>query len=79
MRGYSTFLAKRCVSITKMISRDFAIDEKGEPVLIEMGVSFGGLNFHQFCNGPVFGDMTEEVLDEFFKNSYTLNSILKSM
>lgn len=72
-------LAKRCISITSMVSWDFAIDEKGAPVLIEMGVSFGGLNFHQICNGPVFGDMTEEVLDEVFKNSFTLNSILKSM
>ena len=72
-------LAKRCVSITRMVSWDFAIDEKGEPILIEMGVSFGGLNFHQICNGPVFGDMTEDVMTEVFNNSYTLNSIIKSM
>ncbi|MBR0492674.1 MAG: hypothetical protein IJJ83_02820 [Muribaculaceae bacterium] len=75
----ATNLARRCVTITSMVSWDFAIDEKGEPVLIEIGTSFGGLNFHQICNGPIFGDMTEEVLDEVFKNSYTLNSILKSI
>ncbi len=72
-------LAKRCVTITKMVSWDFAIDEKGEPILIEMGTSFGGLNFHQICNGPVFGDMTEDVLKEVFENSFTLKSIIKSM
>lgn len=75
----ATHLAKRCISMTRMISWDFAIDEKGDPVLIEIGVSFGGLNFHQICNGPVFGDMTEAVLSEVFKNSYTLNSIIKSL
>ena len=62
-----------------MVSWDFAIDEKGEPILIEMGTSFGGLNFHQICNGPVFGDMTEDVLKEVFENSFTLKSIIKSM
>ncbi len=71
-------LAKRFVTITKMISWDFAIDEKGEPILIEIGVSFGGLNFHQICNGPIFGNMTEDVLNDVFNNSYTLKSIIKS-
>jgi len=75
----ATYLAKRCVSISHMISWDFAIDKGGEPVLIEIGTSFGGLNFHQICNGPIFGDMTEDVLEDVFKNSYTLKSILKSM
>lgn len=75
----ATHLAKRCVTITNMVSWDFAIDEKGEPILIEIGTSFGGLNFHQICNGPVFGDMTEDVLKEVFENSYTLNSIIKSI
>lgn len=74
----ATHLAKRFVPITNMISWDFAIDEKGEPILIEIGVSFGGLNFHQICNGPVFGDLTEDVLKEVFTNSYTLKSIIKS-
>lgn len=75
----ATRLAKRFVSITRMISWDFAIDEKGDPILIEFGVSFGGLNFHQICNGPIFGEMTEEVMKDVFDNSFTLNSIIKSM
>lgn len=75
----ATHLARRCVTISSMISWDFAINEKSEPVLIEIGTSFGGLNFHQICNGPIFGDMTEEVVREVFNNSYTLKSILKSM
>lgn len=74
-----THLAKRFVSITKMISWDMAIDEAGEPLLVEANLSGGGLDAHQICNGPIFGDMTEDVLEDVFKNSYTLNSILKSM
>ena len=77
--GMAIRLAKRFVSITHMISWDFAIDEIGDPILIEFGVSFGGLNFHQICNGPIFGDMTEEVIAEVFKHSFTLNSIIKSL
>ena len=73
-----THLAKRFATISKLISWDIAIDDKGEPLLIEFNVSFGGLNFHQICNGPVFGDMTEEIMKEVFDKSFTLNSIIKS-
>lgn len=74
-----TSLAKRFCIISNLISWDFAIGEDGHPILIEFNVSCGGVNTHQLCNGPIFGDLTEEVLDDVFKNSYTLNSILKSM
>lgn len=74
-----TQLAKRYLSVTKMISWDIALDKDGTPLIIESNLSFNGLNFHQICNGPLFGDMTEDVLKDVFKNSYTLNSILKSM
>ena len=37
------------------------------------------MDFHQLCNGPIFGDMTHNVLKEVFDKSYTLNSIIKSM
>ena len=74
-----THLAKRFVSITKMISWDIAIDEAGQPLLVESNMSGGGLDAHQICNGPLFGDMTEDVMKEVFANSYTLNSILKSI
>ncbi len=72
-------LAKRLSSVTRQISWDFAIDESGQPILIEFNVTWGQLDFHQLCNGPIFGDLTHEVLDEVFQNSYTLKSILKSL
>lgn len=71
-------LAKRFSSLSRLISWDLAIDEFGHPMLIEFNLTFGELDFHQFCNGPIFGDLTEEVLADVFANSYTLNSIIKS-
>lgn len=59
--------ALRFVGLSRLISWDFAIDEDGEPVLIEVNLTYGGVDVHQMSNGPVFGDMTEAVLNEVFK------------
>ena len=74
-----TSLAKRFCSVSRMISWDLAIGEDGHPILIEFNTTWGGLDVHQLSNGPIFGDLTKEVLDDVFKNAYTLNAILKSM
>ena len=74
-----TKLAKRFLSVSKMISWDIAIDKNGNPLLIEFNLSGSGLNFHQICNGPILGDLTNDVLAEVFNNCYTLKSIIKSM
>ena len=50
-----------------IISWDFALNEKAEPVLIEFNVKPQGIDLHQRENGPLFGDMTVKVLDEVFK------------
>ena len=65
-------LVKEChprISNFRLVSWDIAIDEEGEPVLIEANMRKGGINFHQFNNGPLFGEMTERVLDEVLKKS----------
>lgn len=49
-----------------LISWDFAINEALEPVLIEFNLKPQGLDLHQRENGPLFGEMTPEVLDEVF-------------
>lgn len=49
-----------------IISWDFALNEKAEPVLIEFNVKPQGIDLHQRENGPLFGDMTVKVLDEVF-------------
>lgn len=55
----------------RLVSWDIAIDKSGEPVLIEANMRKGGINFHQFNNGPIFAgggypDLTVRVLDEVF-------------
>lgn len=51
----------------RLTSWDIAIDESGDPVLIEANMRKGSINFHQFSNGPLFGDLTEKVLHEVFE------------
>lgn len=59
--------ALRFIGLSRLISWDFAIDENGAPVLIEVNLTYGGVDVHQMSNGPVFGEMTEAVLNEVFK------------
>lgn len=72
-------LAKRFCSVSRLISWDFAVGEDGHPILIEFNIVYGELDFHQLCNGPIFRELTREVLDDVFMNAYSLNCILKSM
>ena len=51
----------------RLMSWDFAIDDEGDPVLIEVNVSYGDLDCHQFNNGPLFGEDTKSIMDEVFK------------
>lgn len=50
----------------RLVSWDIAIDKEGDPVLIEANMRKGSINFHQFNNGPIFGELTNTVLDEVF-------------
>lgn len=68
-------LATRFYGVSRLISWDFAIDKDGEPILIEMNISFGELDFHQLCNGPIFGADTENVLKEVFEKNVTLSDV----
>lgn len=50
----------------RLVSWDIAIDSDGDAMLIEANMRKGGINLHQFDNGPLFGDLTKKVLDEVF-------------
>lgn len=50
----------------RLVSWDMAIDDNGDVLLIEANMRKGGINLHQFDNGPLFGDLTKRVLDEVF-------------
>lgn len=51
----------------RLVSWDIAIDRDGDPILIEANMRKGGINLNQFNNGPLFGDLTDRVLDEVFR------------
>ncbi len=71
-------LAMRMSSISRLVSWDLAINEAGHPVFIECNLTWTGTESLQIPNGPLLGDLTDDVLKEVFANSYTLNSIIKS-
>lgn len=52
----------------QLISWDFAINEDGEVVFIEFNLKNGQLDFHQLTNGPLFGELTDKILEEVFMN-----------
>ena len=59
-------LAGRFCTTSKLLSWDLAVGEDGEPVVIEVNMTFGQVDFHQMCNGPIFGELTGEVLSQVF-------------
>ncbi len=50
----------------RLVSWDMSVDKNGGVVLIEANMRKGGITIHQFNNGPLFGNLTERVLDEVF-------------
>ena len=59
-------IAGRMFTSTRLISWDFAIGTDGEPILIEVNLTYGGLSTHLLSNGPLFGDMTPEILERVY-------------
>ena len=55
-------LAGRMYTTSQLISWDFAVGADGEPVLIEVNLTDGGLSTHLLSNGPLFGDKTPDIL-----------------
>lgn len=50
----------------RLLSWDIALDEQDRPLLLEINMRYGELDFHQLNNGPVFGADTEKILAEVF-------------
>lgn len=65
--AFVTNLAPRFIRFSKLTSWDVAIDQDGLPVLIEVNLSYGQLDYHQFTNGPIFGDLSEEIIKEVLR------------
>ena len=62
-------IAPRFIGVSSLCSWDFAIDINGTPLLIETNMSYGQVDFHQICNGPIFGDYTPEILSLIFNEA----------
>ena len=53
----------------RLISWDFSIDAEENPIFIEWNMK-GDSQLHQYNNGPLYGEKTWEVLDEYFSHVY---------
>ena len=55
------------ISHFRLVGWDIAVSEGGEPILIECNMRKNGIELHQFSNGPLFGDLTDRVMEEVFQ------------
>lgn len=53
----------------RLISWDIAINKDSEPVIIEANLNMGNADIVQPVWGPIFGEYTDMVLEEVFKNN----------
>ena len=61
------YAAPRLSHISKLCSWDLYIDDSDMPRLLEVNLTYGDVQLHQVTNGPIFGDMTPEILNDVFK------------
>jgi len=54
------------LSHSKLISWDIAVGTDGKPILVESNLYCGGIKLLQLNNGPLFGELTQEVLETVF-------------
>ena len=62
-------MVKRChpfMAYHRLISWDIAVDDTGDPVLIEANLCLGGSDDTQCINGPFFGKYNHRILDEVY-------------
>jgi hypothetical protein len=54
----------------RLIGWDIAINNKEEPVIIEANLTMSGMDVIETICGPLFGEYTEKVLNEVFKQKH---------
>ena len=52
----------------RFVGWDFTVDESGEPVMFEFNISSDAQIFQLTCCKPIFGEKTEWVLEDYYKN-----------
>jgi len=58
----------------RILGWDFSVDVNGDPVLIEYN---GAPSLNQISCGPLFGDLTEQVLDEILLNKTNYSAVVE--
>lgn len=56
--------AHKLLSRFEIISWDFAVEKNGEPILIEYNLNYPDVMIYQMNNGPLFGDLTQAILED---------------
>lgn len=46
-----------------LVAWDIALDTDNNPLLVEANLWWPGISYGEICNGPAFGDRTDEVID----------------
>lgn len=49
-----------------LISWDMTVNQHNTPVFIEYNLQYQAINFHQVFNGPLFGELTDDILKDVF-------------
>lgn len=57
------FEAHRRIATCGFVGWDIALDKNNSPVLIEANLWWPSFSYGQVCNGPCFGDRTDEVIE----------------
>lgn len=65
-------------SLCKLIGWDVCINDRNEPVVIEINSSQPGVIGEQLCTGPIFGDRTSEVIEYCAHKMFLYNRSLLS-
>lgn len=69
-------ISPRFMQYSRLQSWDIAINEVGEPIIIEVNLTYGEIDFHQLCNGPILGIHRSKVLNYVFEHNPMLNKKL---
>ncbi|MBQ6272833.1 MAG: hypothetical protein IJK63_01260 [Oscillospiraceae bacterium] len=52
-----------------LVGSDITVDKNGTPIMIEYNVFWPGPIFPQYCNGPLFGEYSEELIETLKKRA----------
>lgn len=55
--------AHRHIATCGFVGWDIALDNNNSPIFIEANLWWPGISYGEVCNGPIFGDRTDEVIE----------------